>query len=544
MNKFIELGLPKDITDALTEMGIETPTPIQEQTLPILIDSEVDLIGLAQTGTGKTAAFGLPLLTKIDTDLPYTQAVVIAPTRELCQQITDQITLFSQYVANLGILAVYGGTDMRGQLRDLKKTRHIIVATPGRLKDLINRKAVKLDKTEYVVLDEADEMLRSGFKEEIDEILTYLPESKTTWLFSATMPDEIKNLVKKFMPDAVKVSVNTKKEVNENIEHQFISVKGSDKFPTLKKILDGNQDLRGIVFCRTRINVQKLAEQLQAAHYPVEALHGEMTQNQRDKVMRQFKEHRLRVLVATDVAARGIDVQDLTHVIHYSLPDDLAYYTHRSGRTARAGKQGISLALVDNRDKRRMSSVQKNLKVKLKQVDPPSEQEIVAGAVRRWARGVVETPVGNEWKELIQPILEEEFAGLSPDDIVERLISSELNKLPYRLRNSSKDSSRRDRDRDRDSDSPRREFGSNKHWDRFFINVGTIDKIRKRDLLDFVCDVTGLEKKAIGDITLKKKISFFDVSRDQSKIVARRFKGVVANGRSIRVNREDSGGRG
>ena len=350
MPSFIQLGLSDEVLKVLSELGFENPTDIQKQAIPFLIQGNNDFIGLAQTGTGKTAAFGLPLIERIDHTAKHTQALVLAPTRELGQQIAEQLNIYSKYLHKLNVLPVYGGAAITNQIKALKKPQHIIIATPGRLIDLIKRKAVKLDQLDYLILDEADEMLNMGFKEDIDKILSYTPEDKLTWLFSATMPDYIKKIVKKYMEDPIEVRINAEDLVNTNIEHEYVVVRQSDKTEALTRIIDINPDIRSVVFCRTKRDTQELSEKLLAKNYKADAIHGDLSQSQRDRVMKRFKSHNVQILCATDVAARGIDVSDLTHVIHYTLPDDSSYYTHRSGRTARAGKKGVSLALVNGRE--------------------------------------------------------------------------------------------------------------------------------------------------------------------------------------------------
>jgi len=346
LSTFKELGLSEEILRRLEEMEFHTPSDIQRESIPQLLEGDRDFIGLAQTGTGKTAAFGLPLLEMVDPKERHTQGLVLAPTRELGRQIAEQLGKFSKYMKGLKVLPVYGGAAIVNQIKDLKKPTHIIIATPGRLIDLIKRKAVKLDQLEFLVLDEADEMVSMGFKEELDEILSYTPETKQTWLFSATMAKEIKRIVDKYMDDPIEVKINSEDKVNKNIKHQFAVTRNSDKTEALTRMLDMDADMRGVVFCRTRRDTQELAESLLKKGYAADALHGDLSQQQRDRVMGRFKKHALQVLIATDVAARGIDVDDLTHVFHFNLPDEDAYYTHRSGRTARAGKKGISMAFI------------------------------------------------------------------------------------------------------------------------------------------------------------------------------------------------------
>lgn len=588
MSNFQSLGLSDPIVKALDELGFETPTAIQEEAIPQLTAELRDFIGLAQTGTGKTAAFGLPLLQQLDPDTPNTQALIIAPTRELCQQIAQQMESFAKYMKWVQIVSVYGGAPIQGQIRQLKKPTQIIVATPGRLIDLIGRKAVKIGSITNVVLDEADEMLNMGFKDDIDKILSFTPETKTTWLFSATMPPPIRKIVRDYMVDPLEVKVSTGTQVNENIEHQYVVVKASDKAESLTRFLDADPDMRGIVFCRTRRDTQALAEILMRKGYKAEALHGEMSQAQRDRVMDRFKKHHLQVCVATDVAARGIDVNDLTHVIHYALPDDQAYYTHRSGRTARAGKKGISLAVVTAYEKRKIKWFERDLKVTFTPTTVPGGEEIRKQKIARWTDAVCNIPVP---EYLDAATLEQAIATLeafTKEELIAKLIGRELESLGLsgrdrdlndvggrrdredrgdrkpRDRNDRGD--RRDRDRGPRDRKDRFDRGEKKDWkdkkrdrperparaerpdraervdhsdmetDRFFINLGSMDKISKRDLMEFVLEVGKLKRGQLGSVTLDKKSSYFEVEKGAAKNVAARFNGLIVDGRPLRVN--------
>jgi ATP-dependent RNA helicase DeaD len=353
LNNFSKLGLSDSILEVLDQMGFDTPTPIQEKAIPMLLTKDpTDFIGLAQTGTGKTAAFGLPLIDLIDDQDRNTQALIMAPTRELGQQTAQQLVNFSNNNKNINVEVVYGGAAIMNQIRALKRPTQIVVATPGRLLDLIKRKAIKLDHVKYVVLDEADEMLNMGFKEDIDEILSYTPEGRVTWLFSATMPGEIRRIIKKYMANPLEVAVNAGEKTNKDISHKYIITKTNNRIAALRRFLDIQPEMRGIMFCRTKIETQQIADDLGAIGYGVEALHGDLSQAQRDAVMKRFKTRSMQLLIATDVAARGIDVNDLTHVLHHSLPDQLESYTHRSGRTGRAGKKGVSLVFINPREGR------------------------------------------------------------------------------------------------------------------------------------------------------------------------------------------------
>ncbi|MEL6695185.1 MAG: DEAD/DEAH box helicase [Bacteroidota bacterium] len=436
MVSFDHLGLSAPVLRAISELGFETPSEIQAQAIPQLIEGDQDFIGLAQTGTGKTAAFGLPLLERIDPNAKHTQALILAPTRELGQQIAQQLGHFSKYLDRLNVLAVYGGANIMTQINALKRPQHVIIATPGRLIDLIKRKAVRLDRLEYLILDEADEMLTMGFKEEVDRILSYTPEERNIWLFSATMSADITRIVRTYMENPFEVKLNTRNEVNANISHQFAVVRRSDKLEALVRFLDVNPEMRGVVFCRTKRDTQNLAEDLLKKDYKADALHGDLSQHQRDRVMGRFKNHELQVLIATDVAARGIDVNDLTHVFHFSLPDDLSYYTHRSGRTARAGKKGTSIAFVNGREKYRVGHISKSLGISFEQVMIPSAEEIYDMRIKNWAEKIMTTNVKGKIEKPLWDKLNLFFANLSKEELLAKVVASEMGKLQV---NSHKD---------------------------------------------------------------------------------------------------------
>jgi len=429
LSDFHSLGLSPEVLRALDDLGFESPSPIQAQAIPSLLSDAHDLIGLAQTGTGKTAAFGLPLLERIDPEFPHTQALILAPTRELGQQIAEQIDLFSKYLPKLNVLAVYGGAAISNQIKALHKPQHIIIATPGRLIDLIGRRAVKLDHLEILVLDEADEMLNMGFKEALDEILTYTPKDKMTWLFSATMPREIRRIVDEYMHKPIEVKVNQEQTLNKNIEHQFVSLNHNQKSAALKRFIDLDPDIRAVVFCRTKLDTQNLAEELMHEGYQADALHGDLSQAQRDRVMKRFKEHKLPILIATDVAARGIDVNDLSHVFHFALPDDAAYYTHRSGRTARAGKKGISLVFVGQRDFSKLKYLQSRLGIEFERVRIPDAKDIAFTRMDQWGQKVVDQKVMGVIPDHIIDHLEGLFAQLSQEELLGKIVAMEMEKI-------------------------------------------------------------------------------------------------------------------
>ncbi len=413
----------------LNEMGFENPTDIQAEAIPQLITGDKDLIGLAQTGTGKTAAFGLPLLERIDPSEKHTQGLILAPTRELANQIAEQLHLFSKYMDRVNVLCVYGGAPISGQMRELKKGQHVIIATPGRLIDLIKRRAVRLDKLEVLILDEADEMLDMGFKDELDEILSFSPDEKNTWLFSATMAGTIKKIVKKYMDDPIEIKINPKDTVNVNIQHRYTFIKQSNKSEAISRILDINEDMRGVVFCRTKRDTQNLAEELLKKNYKADALHGDLSQAQRDRVMKRFKSHELQVLIATDVAARGIDVNDITHVIHHTLPDDDQYYTHRSGRTARAGKKGVSIAFVSGREKHKINRFERVLNIVFKQFEIPSVQEVADIRVQNWVKSILTKQVNRNIPIEVTEKVNQTFGNLTKEELIDKILSIEYAKL-------------------------------------------------------------------------------------------------------------------
>lgn len=563
LTDFKALGLSSNVLKALDEMGFENPTKIQEQTIPILLQEDGDFIGLAQTGTGKTAAFGLPLLELLDFDDRKTQALVLAPTRELAQQIAVQLESYSKYLGKLSTVCVYGGASIQTQISQLRRGAQIIVGTPGRLIDLAERKAVKLDQLRFLILDEADEMLNMGFKDELDKILSFTHEDKTTWLFSATMPREIKGMIKNYMNNPKEVISNTGIVVNENIEHQFVNVKASEKPSVLKRFLDYDADLYGVVFCRTKRDTQNLAEALVEAGYAAEPLHGDLSQGQRDAVMKRFRSATLRVLVATDVAARGIDVNNLTHVVHFALPDDPEYYTHRSGRTARAGKKGISLSLVTRSDKRKMSMLENKLKIRFSKAHIPSMQEISSNRIARWAEHIANFTDEKDTPEAALSQAYKFLGEMSHEELIAKLVAKELSSIkdePDQIINldfdkggyeggdrgsrGGRDRGGRSRDRERDNsrDRDRGPRGGDENKQRFFIGVGEMDDFNKGKLLRFICDETGVKGDDIGRINIQRMHSFFDIEADAAGKLG--SKELEYNGRAVRMNRDDdkSGG--
>ena len=529
MNHFANLGLSPNTLKALDQLGFTNPTPVQDQAIPLLLENDpCDFIGLAQTGTGKTAAFGLPLIELIDSDDSSTQALVMAPTRELGQQTAKQLVDFSQGHKKLNIEVVYGGAAITNQIKALRKPTQIVVATPGRLLDLIKRKAVKLHNVQYVVLDEADEMLNMGFKEAIDEILSHTPETKSTWLFSATMPPEIRKIINKYMVKPQEVTINREEKSNKDITHQYVITKSANKVAALRRFLDIQPKMRGVMFCRTRRETQQIAEELNDLGYSAEPLHGELSQQQRDAAMKRFKARSMQLLIATDVAARGIDVNDLTHVIHHTLPDQLESYTHRSGRTGRAGKKGVSLAFINPREGRKIQALERKINVKFEQVEVPDIQTIQQGRLKNWSDSIKNVDVDDRSEKLFESV-KHEFDGLSKDDVLKRIISSQLENLILSGEELDLNESI--------GGSPDRRDKSK--FNRYFINLGSIDGMNKNEVVSFVSDVGQINKKFVGSVELKQNHSYFELDKRYDKGVATRFKKVTFNGRDIRMNRDN-----
>ncbi len=529
MNSFSKLGLSNEIIDVLDQLGFVTPTPVQEKAIPLLLQSDpIDFIGLAQTGTGKTAAFGLPLIELIDHTERSTQALIMAPTRELGQQTAQQLKSFAKSNNALNVEVVYGGAPIVNQIKALKKPTQIVVATPGRLLDLIKRKAIKLDNVRYVVLDEADEMLNMGFKEAIDEILSYTLDDRVTWLFSATMPNEIRKIVKKYMTNPMEVAVNREEKTNKDITHQYVVTKTNNKIPALRRFLDLQPEMRGIMFCRTRRETQEIADELGNLGYGAEALHGDLSQAQRDAVMKRFKRRSMQLLIATDVAARGIDVNDLTHVLHHKLPDQLESYTHRSGRTGRAGNKGKSLAFINPREMKVIKDIERRNKVKFEKIEVPGVEELRATRINNWAELIVSTKVDDQAESILNE-LHGQFAHLDKDDILKRLITTQLDHLTTQNGNDANLN-------ELEGGSSSRNNSSKSGFKRYFINVGSIDGMTEADVIHYLSDISGIERKYFAELRLLKNCSFFEVDSNKDAGLSKSFQGIEIQGRSIRVN--------
>jgi ATP-dependent RNA helicase DeaD len=536
MKTFQSLGLSKGLTDAVQLIGFETPTPIQEKAIPLLLTGDRDFIGLAQTGTGKTAAFGLPLLELVDENGRDTQALVLAPTRELGLQIVSDLENYAERFKKINIVAVYGGASISEQIRKVKRGAQIIVATPGRLIDLIGKKAVNLATIKYVVLDEADEMLNMGFKEDIDEILSKTPDTKITWLFSATMPKEVRAIAKNYMSDPQEITVGDKNTGNVNIEHQYVVIQERDKYSALKRILDYTPEIFGLIFCRTRIDTQRVAENLMKDGYNADALHGDLNQAQRDRVMMKFRQRDVQILVATDVAARGIDVENITHVIHMNIPDEMEFYTHRSGRTARAGKKGISIAMVNNREVGKIRQIEKTLKSTFVRIPVPTGQEVCQKQLLALMHKVHEVKVNEKEIGEFLPAVYEELKDLTKDELIKRFASLEFNRFLDYYRNAP----------DLNGDAKGTERGTERYstGDRYFINLGKMDDLDVSTLLELLDDCCGVTKKSIGKIDLKGAYSFFEVDKDKSADILKGFQGIEFAGRAVRVELTEQKGGG
>jgi len=566
---FAELGVNEQLVKSVTELGYTHATEIQERSIPVLISGTKDFIGLAQTGTGKTAAFGLPLIQLIKTADKHPQAVVVCPTRELCMQIVNELNLFKKHVTGLQVLAVYGGTSISMQIRDLKRGVQIIVATPGRLIDLIERKAINLEQIEYVVLDEADEMLNMGFQEDIEFILKNTPNRESIWLFSATMPAEIKKVSKRYMKEPVEVTIGKVNATNKSIDHQYYVTSAQYRYETLKRIIDFNPGIYGIIFTRTKADAQDVAARLTREGYDIDAIHGDLTQQQRDRVMGQFRDKTLQLLIATDVAARGIDVKGITHVINFELPDDVEVYTHRSGRTGRAGSQGVCISIVHARETYRLRQIENINKSTFHKLDIPSGKDVCRKQFFHVMDKLMSTDVSHGDYETYVPMLAEKFADMTKEEILKRVAALEFNRfLSYyenapdlNLRAAEKNGRREPmQQQDRNRDRGRQEFAGGDRGDRgdrggrsqtrgtagakrLFVNLGTKDGFYKASFLQFILDMSDLKKEVLGRIDMRDMNSWIEIEAGSAKKMITALDGKNYKGRRIRMNDADSGGQ-
>jgi ATP-dependent RNA helicase DeaD len=528
MTTFKSLGLNAPLVKAVEKLGFEAPTEVQSKVIPLLLNDKTDLVALAQTGTGKTAAFGFPMLQHIDLGIKKTQGLILSPTRELCLQITNEMEQYGREMKQINIVAIYGGANITEQAKKIKRGAHIVVATPGRLKDMIRRKLVDISSINFCVLDEADEMLNMGFYEDIKSILTHTPEKKSSWLFSATMPPEVNTIAKKFMNSPKEITVGTKNAGTKNVDHQYFIVAGRERYTALRAVVGMNPNIFGCVFCRTKIETQKVAEKLIQDGHKAAAIHGDLSQNQRDAVMQSFRKKKIQLLIATDVAARGIDVDDITHVINYQLPDEIETYTHRSGRTGRAGKLGTSIIFVTKSDRRKIRLIENKLQTKLTELEMPSAQEIFKNKVQHWIEDIKNTPVKSE----LQPYFADTHKGLEELDketLVELLLSKEFRNFDVYPKSLSFD---QEKNSERRSD---KKINAPKDKDRFFINLGARDQYEWTTLKDFIRSYLKLGMDDVFQVEVMKNFSFFSTHKKHRDLVLRSFENLNLDSRKISV---------
>ncbi|WP_298345162.1 DEAD/DEAH box helicase [uncultured Algibacter sp.] len=537
MSTFQDLGLNDDLLQAITDLGFEKPSEVQEKAIPILLESETDLVALAQTGTGKTAAFGFPMLEKIDVASRTTQGLILSPTRELCLQITNEMKLYGKYCKGLNVVAVYGGSSITDQAREIKRGAQIIVATPGRMKDMINRRLVDISKIQYSVLDEADEMLNMGFKEDITDILSHTPEDKNTWLFSATMPREVSRIAKNFMHNPQEITVGNKNESTSNVSHEYYLVNARDRYQALKRLSDANPDIFSVIFCRTKRDTQKVAEKLIEDGYSAGALHGDLSQNQRDIVMKSFRNKQIQMLVATDVAARGIDVDDITHVINYQLPDEIETYTHRSGRTGRAGKTGVSMVIVSKSEVRKIKSIERIIKRQFDKKEIPDGADICEVQLMSLANKIHNTEINHEIDKHLANI-NELFADTDKDELIKKFFSVEFTRF-YNYYNKSKNLNVAEGSYD--SSEGRNRGGKST---RYFINVGGKDGFDWMKLKDFLKEQLGLGRDDVFKVETKDSFSFFNTENELKEKVLAHFTDFKHEGRFVNVEVSENRGGG
>ena len=542
MTTFKSLGLNAERLKAVEKLGFETPTDVQDKVIPILLEQDTDLVALAQTGTGKTAAFGFPMLQRIDSTNRMTQGLILSPTRELCIQITNDMVEYGKAIKGANIVAIYGGANIQEQANKIKRGAQIVVATPGRLKDMIKRRLVDISAIKYCVLDEADEMLNMGFYEDIKDILTHTPNDKNSWLFSATMPPEVNKIAKKFMNNPQEITVGTKNSSAKNIEHQYFIVPGRERYAALRAVVSMNTDIFGVVFCRTKIETQKVADKLIQDGYKAAAIHGDLSQNQRDIVMQSFRKKRIQLLVATDVAARGIDVDDITHVINYQLPDETEVYTHRSGRTGRAGKKGTSIIFVTKSDRRKIKSIENKLQTKLTEIQMPSAEEVFTSKINHWVELVKTTPIKSDLHNHLPKVINA-FEELTKETLIELILSKEFKSFdmhPKALEfsgegRSDRSSRRSDRGSERSFERSDRKINVPEDKDRFFINVGARDQYEWTTLKDFLRSFLSLEQDDVFQVEVMKNFSFFSTHKKHRDLVLKAFDNLIMDDRKVSV---------
>ena len=544
MKTFEELGVSEKIRKAIEELGFVQPMPVQEEVIPYLLGNQNDVIALAQTGTGKTAAFGIPLLERIDTSRRETQALVLSPTRELCLQITDDLRDFAKYMDGIHVEAVYGGAAIEPQVRSLKKGVNIIVATPGRLVDLMHRGFARLEQVTNIVLDEADEMLNMGFSDSINEIFESLPAEHNTLMFSATMSKEVERVAKKYLHDYKEIVVGSRNEGAENVNHIYYMVNAKDKYLALKRIVDYYPRIFAIIFCRTKIETQEIADKLIKDGYNAESLHGDLSQQQRDLTMQKFRNHLTQLLVATDVAARGLDVDDLTHVINFGLPDDIENYTHRSGRTGRAGKKGTSISIVHSREKFKIRNIEKEIGKEFVKAEIPSAEEICKKQLYKVMDQIVKTDVDDEEIAPFMQDINRYFEYIDKEELIKKIVSLEFGKfLAYYAEAPEIEEVKPDRkEKKPQTDKQKLQNKAQKGYRRLFINLGKRDGFYPGELMQTLNRFVG-GRQEVGHIDLLDTISYFEVPEKDAKKVMIQLSGIRYKGRTVRCNDADEGGR-
>lgn len=538
MSSFTDFGLNENIIKAITELGFETPTPIQEKTIPAIIASRTDLVALAQTGTGKTAGFGLPILQQIDLQSNDVQTLVLCPTRELCLQIANDLTKFAKYTEGLSIVAVYGGANINPQIKLLKSGAHIVVGTPGRVLDVIKRGALKINNIQWLVLDEADEMLNMGFQEDLDSILSNAPDTKQTLLFSATMPDGVRKIAMNYMHDAEEIAVGKKNSGAENVRHEYYMVKAADRYLALKRLADINPNIYGIVFCRTRSETKEVAAKLIQDGYNADALHGDLSQDQRDTVMGRFRDRSLQLLIATDVAARGLDVNDLTHVINYNLPDDPEVYIHRSGRTGRAGKSGISMTIIHSREMRKIRELEKLVGKPFELKKVPNGNEICEKRLYNVLDKLERVEVNEDEIAAYLPMAIQKLSWLDKDELIKRFVSLEFNRFIEYYRSAEDLNVEPSQGKGKGDGGERKERKERKRrnddeYTRLFINVGTKRGLSVPRLLGMINDATHDKSIDIGRIDLQRNFSFFEIENEAVEKVLEAMKTVMYDNENV-----------
>ena len=529
MTKFKDIGVNLELCKSIKEMGFKSPTEVQQESIPFLLSKNDDLISLAQTGTGKTAAFGLPVIQKTEIHNKYVQTIILCPTRELCIQISKDLEAYSKYISDIKILSVYGGTNIENQIKSLRKGVHIVVGTPGRTKDLIKRRVLKLETVNKVVLDEADEMLSMGFKDDLDFILERTDSDRQTMLFSATISKEVKNIAKKYMDNAKEISVSKINSGAKNIEHHIYNVSSRNKYEALKRIADYNPNIYGIVFCRTKRHTKEIANKFMAEGYNADAIHGDLSQNQRDEVMQRFRDKSLQILIATDVAARGLDVNDITHVINYSLPDDPEVYIHRSGRTARAGKSGISIAISNDSEKRKIKSIEKKGGLKFINKEVPTGNEICSNQLYKLIDKIENVEVD---EEQIKPFLDniyKKLEWLNREELIKRFVSAEFNRFLKYYKESNKLSSRKSKDKK----GSRKGMRNNKSLTAFSINIGRKHRATPLDIISIVNRALKSNDIEIGKIELSRHQTFFEIDESYKDEFIKNIKKIDFKGNDL-----------